>query len=534
MRIERTHHRKCSPHVHKAHKSGAAGEESATGPNDCDVFRYSDEDLDPKGKLHIIVFSQKHCNLAEIRHQIRESRHGGGLDKALPLVYGFSAHLDPRELRKVLRLLPHDANVHLNHLIDYPEPADFTRIVKGSKTAPKVPDNGPTPTASGLDPSRAVLGIEQVWQKGYTGKGIGVAVIDSGLYPHPDFSNRIKGWVDIEKGKPQPYDNFAHGTHVAGVVGGSGTKSSGRFKGIAPDADLIGVRITTVAEAIKGLQWAMDNKDKYNIRVVNMSLGDFAAKSYKDDPWAQACEKAIDAGLIVVVAAGNEGPSAGTISTPGIDPRVITVGALDDRHTVDRGDDTIASFESVGPTSIDCLPKPDIIAPGVSIYSTLAPGTTLDVPELPHVGTDYIAISGTSMATPMVVGLIADLLQANPSLTHDDVKKILEATADRYLKDGPNAQGYGLINSPRALEMALAMKTGAAAPQVPPLPSDPPQSRQASTEKPPKEAEVRAPTLNELRGLSSPRPTVVGVDARPWRHDVADGYLLHVGPTRQA
>ena len=133
---------------------------------------------------------------------------------------------------------------------------------------------------------------------------------------------------------------------------------------------------------------------------------------------------------------------------------MITV-SLDDRRTMDRGDDTVADFSSRGPTSIDGLTKPDLLAPGVSIFGPLAPGATLDVPELPHIGTDYFAISGTSMATPMVAGLAAILKQANPELTHHQIKEILVHTADHYLPDEPNVQGAGLLDASEALEVAL-------------------------------------------------------------------------------
>ncbi len=472
--------------------------------DDADAFQYSPKDLDSNGRLHVIVYSATNhkCNLQSVSQEICNTQ--GKIDTELPLIHGFAANVDPKTMPEILRTLPPHAEVHINSVL-YNKSDTLAQIVKDTTATAPTATIPNLPTSGGLDPSRAVIGIQKVWDQGYTGKGVGVAVIDSGIYPHPDLKDRIVGWVDIADGKPTPYDNFGHGTHVAGDIAGSGKLSDGRFKGIAPDANLIGVRITTVAEAIRGIQWVIDNKDKYNIRVINLSLGDYASKSYKDDPWVQAVDKAINAGLVVVVAAGNEGPDPGTISTPGTDPRVITVGALDDKHTLTRSDDTIASFESHGPTAIDHLIKPDVIAPGVQIYAPLSPGSTLDVPELPHIGNNYIAISGTSMATPMVSGLVADLIQADPKLTHDDVKKILEASADRYLKDGSNEQGYGLIDAPRALALALAMKNGAPAPTVPPLPPDPvrPVSGQPAT--PP--APTNMPPAQTINGIA-PRPVV--------------------------
>lgn len=432
-----------------------------------DSIELSRTDLDREGHVHVIVYSDSNRNLDQVRHLLQKEMHHAGIDRDLPIVNGFSAHLEPKSLPRLMAHLPEGVSVHKNNLLYPPSGSDLLK-----DSTPSAAPGPPPPAVDGVDPSRAVIGMPKVWAQGFTGKGIGVAIIDSGIYPHPDLKNKITGWVDIADGKTEPYDKFGHGTHVAGDVAGSGKLSEGRFRGIAPDANLIGVRITTVAEAIKALQWCIDNKERYNIRVVNMSLGDFATRSYKDDPWSQAAEKAIQAGIVVVVAAGNEGPDPGTVSTPGIDPRVITVGAVDDKHTVDRRDDGMAGFSSRGPTSTDGTPKPDVIAPGVAIYSTLAPGTTLDVPELPHVGKDYIAISGTSMATPIVAGLVATMLEANPQLTHDDVKKILTASADRYLPDGINVQGYGLVDGPEAIQMALAMKDGSPAPQPPTLPAE--------------------------------------------------------------
>jgi serine protease AprX len=463
-----------------------------------DTFQYSDRDLTPEGTLPIIIFSEQEKDLDKTRSRIDRSDQSH-IYTDLPLVNGFSANVSPSDLGRIIDALPEGVGVRINRKIQFADPEALSKMA-GDTTPPSTPGS-PVPTPE-LDPSRATIGIQNVWNKGFTGKGVGIAIIDSGIYPHPDLKDRITGWVDIADGKPSPYDNFGHGTHVAGDAAGNGSVSQGIYKGVAPDADLIGVRITTVAEAIKGIQWCIENKQRYNIKVINMSLGDFATKSAKDDPWSQACEKAIQAGLVVCVAAGNEGPDPGSIDTPAINPHVITVGALDDKHTADHGDDTIASFSSRGPTSTDNISKPDVIAPGVSVFGPLSPGATLDVPELPHVGKNYIAISGTSMATPMVAGLCADLLQANPSLTHDDIKKILMSTADKYLPDDANAQGAGLIDPTKALDMALAMKNGAAAPSV-------------EVAKAPAPAAASSPEASQPHGSSLPPSTPPLAFARP-------------------
>ena len=425
-----------------------------------DRFEFTRHDLTGDGRIPLIVYSPSPSKLEGAESFLEGSANGSTLDRVLPLVNGFSARVSPKDLKELFHQLPSDAGVRLNSRIVYPDPSP---VLAKDVATPNLPTSAPAPPATAAsDTARQTIGIEDVWAKGYTGKGIGVAIIDSGIYPHDDVKGKISAWIDVADGKAAPYDSFGHGTHVAGDVAGTGAKSGGQLKGTAPDAHLVGIRITTVAEAIKGIEWAIENKATYNIRVINMSLGDFASKSYKDDPWAQATQKAIDAGITVVVAAGNEGPDPGSISTPATSPNAITVGALDDKHTLDRSDDAMAPFSSRGPTSVDNITKPDVIAPGVGVFAPLAPDATLDVPELPHIGNDYIAISGTSMATPLVSGLVADLLQANPNLTPEQVKSILTSTADHYLSDDANGQGAGLVDAPKALQMALDLGSGAA------------------------------------------------------------------------
>ena len=319
-----------------------------------------------------------------------------------------------------------------------------------------------------LDVAQALAGIDKVWAQGFTGKGQTIAILDSGIHPHPDLKDKITGWVDITDGSLTPWDPDGHGTHVAGLAAGTGISSAGKHKGVAPDADVVGVRINSVSDAVKGIQWVMEHKEELNIGVLNISMGDFAAWSYKNDPWAQAAEKAIEAGLVVCAAAGNDGPSEFNINTPGIHPDVITVGALDNKGTPEPDDDTVAEKSSRGPTLIDHLHKPDILAPGENIYGPLVPGAKLELefPEAPHDGLHYFAISGTSMATPMVAGMAAVLLSANPKLTHQEIKEILMRSADNYLPDERDIQGAGVINAEKALELALNWDSGAEADSV--------------------------------------------------------------------
>lgn len=372
---------------------------------------------------------------------------GSSLAGKLDLVNGYAVDVKSENIGDMIKSLPNGASVTMDSQVGYKNP-----LMKNSD-APSVDNTGKTPPK---DISDTLIGIDEVWKMGFTGKGQTIAVIDSGIYPHPDLKDKIVGWADMQSGALEPTDTYGHGTHVAGVAAGTGIKSAGVHKGVAPDANLVGVRIGSVSEAIKGIQWCIEHKDEYNIGVINMSLGDLAVRSYKDDPWAQAAQKAMEAGLVVCVAAGNDGPSEMNISTPGIHPDAITVGALDDKGTVDRSDDAVADFSSRGPTSVDGVIKPDLLAPGVNVYGPLAPNASIDDDSMFHDGADYVAMSGTSMATPMVAGLAACIKQANPNLSQAEIKSIIVQSCDNYLEEPKNIQGAGLINAKKAIELALS------------------------------------------------------------------------------
>lgn len=307
-------------------------------------------------------------------------------------------------------------------------------------------------------------------QYGFNGTGIGVAVIDSGvLASHPDLqsSNNSQSRVVYSQSfvpnDPSSGDAYGHGTHVAGIVSGNGTASSGgnaiyTFRGIAPNANIINLRVLdwkgagTDSEVINAIQQAILLKGTYNIRVINLSLGRQVFESYTLDPLCQAVEQAWKAGIVVVVAAGNNGRDNSentygysTITSPGNDPLVITVGAMKDMRTLSRGDDLMASYSSKGPTLLDHVVKPDLVAPGNGIISALANNSTI-VTTFPNnvvpisyyksssanvTSPNYFTLSGTSMAAPMVSGAAALLLQQNGSLTPDAVKARLMKTATK-------------------------------------------------------------------------------------------------------
>ncbi|MBI2251782.1 MAG: S8 family peptidase, partial [Armatimonadetes bacterium] len=264
------------------------------------------------------------------------------------------------------------------------------------------------------------------------------------------------------------YDDYGHGTHIAGIIAGTGKISQGRYSGIAPESKIVGLKVDPIpSQIIKAISWAVKNKDKYNIKIINLSFGSESKSSYQDDILAKACEIAVKNGLIVVVAAGNDGPNNGTINSPGIDPLVITVGNLNDKNTITPLDDEIDFNSSRGPTPYDGLPKPDLIARGTNIISALAPNSTLanEVNSYPHIDfdkdgqDDYLILSGSSMATAMVSGIIALLLQANPKLTPNQIKFILMSTAKSLKGHTIYDQGAGVIDPASSLTEALNLKS---------------------------------------------------------------------------
>lgn len=308
-----------------------------------------------------------------------------------------------------------------------------------------------------LDKAVPAVKAEQVWAQGYTGKNVTIAILDTGVSPHPDFLQpykRVKAFVDLTNNKSSPaYDDNGHGTHCAGAALGNGFNSLGKYKGPAYEAELIAIKVLDkngsgkASLIIKGLEWCLINKAKYNIRIISLSLGYKATGSYRDDPVCQSVEKLWEAGIVVCIAAGNDGPETKTINSPGIHPAIITVGASDDKNTPNIADDTVAEFSSRGPTP-DGLTKPDFLAPGKNIVSTKARGSYLDmVSEKGNVNEWYMSLSGTSMATPICAGIIAQLLQAHPELTPQEVKQALYTSCTKITSVDANVQGEGCINA---------------------------------------------------------------------------------------
>jgi serine protease AprX len=302
-----------------------------------------------------------------------------------------------------------------------------------------------------LNVARTTVGATAVKnQYGLTGKGVTIAIVDTGIYPHPDLinpTNRIVAFRDFINGRTDPYDDNGHGTHVAGDAASNGFSSSGLYAGPATEANLVGVKVLgadgggSLSTVLQGIDFVIENRVALNIRIMNLSLGAIPFTNYVNDPLAQAVRRAWRAGIVVFAAAGNTGPN-GTINTPGFDPLIITVGATQDKETVDRSDDEYAFYTSRGPT-VNGFVKPDIAAPGSNITSLLAPNSTL-VQQFPNnrVGNVYFTLSGTSMATPIAAGAAAQLLQAYPALRPDQVKALLKETST-FIADG--VPGYLMI-----------------------------------------------------------------------------------------
>ncbi len=343
------------------------------------------------------------------------------------------------------------------------------------------------PTASFNYRTALTTGTRAVQQTlGLTGAGVGVAVIDSGITSwHDDLTNttsatypfgnqRVSAFVDFVNGQTTPYDDFGHGSHVAGTIAGNGYDSNGQKAGAAPEASLVSLKVLdangggTISNIIAALDWVLANHVQYNIRVVNMSVGAVVQESAYTDPLTVAAKRVVDAGVVVVAAAGNYGTNSdgneqyGGITAPGNAPWVLTVGASSTQGTAARTDDIIGSYSSRGPTYLDWAAKPDLAAPGTGTVSLSDPTSTMyatrpsalaagsvDTGYLP-----YLSLTGTSMATPVVSGTVALMLQVNPNLTPNAVKAILQYTSQQYPNYDPLTEGAGFLNALGAVRLA--------------------------------------------------------------------------------
>jgi serine protease AprX len=315
------------------------------------------------------------------------------------------------------------------------------------------------PVHTMLDVSVPLIGAPQVWQAGFTGKGIKVGIVDTGIDPnHPDFAGRIAQMKDFTGEGPN--DNHGHGTHVASIVGGTGAASDGKYKGVAPDCKYYTAKVLagngsgSTSWVMAGIEWAVQQ----GVAVINLSLGSDGACD-GTDALSVLCDTAMDRGVVMCIAAGNAGPGASTVGSPGCAKKVITIGATNDS-------DQVTSFSSRGPTS-DGRVKPDVCFPGYQIVAARASGTSMGTP----VNNYYTSASGTSMATPHATGACALLLEAKPGLSPQQIKDILMNTAKNLGLD-PNTQGKGRAQVFAAYQSAIG-QTPEPTPTPTPTPTPP-------------------------------------------------------------
>jgi serine protease AprX len=461
--------------------TGTAGNGASSGKLDRVLAGGSSQ-----GSQRVIIRTRPGAQ-GSIRHKLE--RNGDRVHKEHRLVHAVSARVS----REQLAALAADPDVE-SVSVDAVVRAHSTLSLSSLTSTPTLKDS---------------LGIAD-W---FSGAGVAVAVIDSGIAPISDLGTRLVGFYDFTYGRAgaasAPYDEYGHGTHIAGLIASSGVSSTKHsYEGVAPGAKLLGVKVLDrngagyTSDVISALELVVANKDRFGIRVVNLSLGHPIYESAATDPLVQAVESAVRSGLIVVVAAGNYGTNPvtgaagyGGITSPGNAPSAITVGAANTKGTVHRNDDRVAAYSSRGPSWYDGIAKPDLLAPGDSLISNEVDGSTLAAlyPGLiiESGSSKFLRLSGSSMATAVVSGLVAVMLDANqaaayqrwsstrgrkaayvapPRLTANAVKAMLQYSATP-LRDAAGqpydhlTQGTGLVNGFGAVNLAYytdtAQPTGA-------------------------------------------------------------------------
>jgi serine protease AprX len=368
---------------------------------------------------------------------------GGVVGTPLPLVDGFSATV-PLPIGDALAASPAVRAVSANR------PVRFEELSYDEST-----------TASNF---ARTAGATAAWAAGTLGEGVGVAVIDTGIANMNDFAGRIVYGPDLS-GEGSTIDNYGHGTVMAGVIGGGGADSAsaanGAYTGVAPKATLVAVKAagrngsTDVSNMLQAMHWVSAYKSQYNIRVLNLSWGTTSTQSPTVDPLNYAVERLWREGIVVVAAAGNAGPNSGTITKPGDDPMVITVGAFDDKGNVDPSDDSVSSWSSRGPTAQGAT-KPDLLSPGRTLVAARAFGSYVEQNNPKAlISPSYIKGSGTSQAAALTSGLAALLIAKRPSLTPDQVKYLLKSTASPIGGASASAQGAGRVRADLAFNAAV-------------------------------------------------------------------------------
>jgi len=372
-------------------------------------------------------------------------RAGGRISRRLPLVNGVAATVPAAALPALVSTpgvaaVTPDRRVHVQ--------AAQTSGTSGNSVQSVYP---------------TVVRATDVWRAGDTGAGVTVAIVDTGVSAVHDLQGRIVQVSDDRTGQSAACvnlsgestcdDSYGHGTFIAGIIAGNGTDSNGRWKGVAPATRILSVKIAgrdgaaDVSNVLAAIQWVVSFGQRYDIRVLNLSLGTDSAQPYTRDPLNYAVERAWAAGIAVVVSASNRGPGPRTISKPGDDPFVVTVGAMDDEGSRIDNDDVLPDFTSRGPTLADGIAKPDVSTPGAHIVSLRAPGSQIDTLFPYYVDGQYRRGSGTSMAAGVASGVAALVLSANPTMTPDRLKYALVHTTQPTVSTDPNAVGAGLLDA---------------------------------------------------------------------------------------
>jgi serine protease AprX len=406
----------------------AAGASGADAPASLSPSLARLASTNPHRRVVVIIQLQRGVDVAKGQALVRSV--GGRPGPSLHIINGLSASLTAGDAAR----LAQSSQIHAVSL-------NSTLLQTWWRGSP-----APWALSTTYDQSVHATGL---WRQS-TGRGVGVAVIDTGITGDiPDFqssrwdsSSRVIASAVIDPNASTAADTYGHGTAVAGLVAGNGHDRDygdplrDQYAGSAPNANLISIKVAnddgqaTTLDALYGLQFAVDHKDDYNIRVINMSFRSTDAESYKTDPLDAAAEQAWFDGITVVAAAGNMGTASDAVSyAPGNDPYVITVGAVDDQGTADNSDDVVAGWSSQGTTQ-DGVAKPDVVAPGAHIISTLAPKSDFaSLCPTCVINGSYFQVSGTSLAAPIVAGVAADLIASHPDWTPAMVKGALVNTA---------------------------------------------------------------------------------------------------------
>ncbi|MGZ4204316.1 MAG: S8 family serine peptidase [Actinomycetota bacterium] len=335
-----------------------------------------------------------------------------------------------------------------------------SRIAELSMRALVVPDRamhlqGNSYGAGLVSAYPAEVGATSLWGGSTAGAGVTVALVDTGIADVPDLADHVVARANFTKEKTF-LDTYGHGTFEAGIVAGDGTSSGGRYVGVAPDASLMSVKVadssgaTSLGQVLAGIQLVDFSAQRFNVRVLLLPLDSDSPFPPELDPLSRALRTVWAHGVVVVVPAGNDGPTAGTIASPGNDPVLLTAGSVNDMATPSVGDDQISTFSSRGPTAFG-EDKPDVVAPGEHIVSLRAPGSTIDRqnPSAVVEGS-YFKGSGTSMSAAVTAGAAALLLSARPDLNPDHVKALLMATATPVVDGDASSTGAGVVNASEA------------------------------------------------------------------------------------